>query len=568
MFNDDLSDLFYELGDMEELEGKRWEALAYRKVAANIAGLGEDIREISARHELRKIDGVGDAIEKKILQYISEGRISTYESLKQKYPIDFTQLRKIQGLGPKKIGILFIKLGITDVDSLKVAIDKHLISKLEGFGDKTEENLKRGLSTLDETGAKRVLLGRAYNDVNALAAFLESSGLFSKLMISGSTRRMKETIGDVDILAVAPSREKATDLFVSSEYVSSTISSGESKVTVNLKIGVTCDLRFIETESFGAALQYFTGSKDHNVKLRDLAISKGMRLNEYSLSRGQEVVAGKEESSIYRELGMQYIEPELRENSGEIEAALSGEIPDIVRYDSIKGDTHSHTLDSDGRSSLDDMVVQAKKNNLEYLVITNHSKSLKIANGLDESRFASFNGQIDMAARTHNFHVLKGVELEILRDGSLDLDTSTLEKMDFVLASLHQFVTSDREENTLRVVKAIRSGMINAIAHPTGRMIGSRPAYNLDLDRIAEACLENSVCLEINGTPERTDLPWDIVKRLRNSGVKFTLGSDAHSLASLANLRFAIAIARRGWLTPDRVINTLNYDDFLAYMKR
>lgn len=568
MFNEELAEIFSELADMEEIEGQKWESLAYRKVSASISGLGENIREISRRNELRKIDGVGNAIEKKIRQYIEDGRIEAYDNLKKKYPIDFKNLRKLQGMGPKKIAALYANLGITDIPGLAEAINSHRIAGLPGFGVKTEKNISSALDVLLSAGPTRIPLGKAYEDIMEIKNFLDRSGLFDKVVIAGSTRRMKETIGDVDILATARDQTRAGDAFTSSDYVSGIVVRGDSKITVNLKLGITCDLRFIDEDSFGAALQYFTGSKEHNIRIRNIAISSGMKLNEYGLYRDQVQVAGKTELEIYRKLGMDYIEPELRENTGEIEAAIKGDLPGIVGYEQIRGDLHVHTKDSDGLNTLDEMITRGRENGLEYMVITNHSEGLKVANGLDDARFREMNKRIEEASSRLAFHALKGVELEILKDGTLDLNRPLLEEMDFVLASLHQYISNDESENTSRVLKAIRSGLVNGIAHPTGRIIGKREPYKLDLDRIIEECAINGVFLEINGDPYRSDLPADIVRRAKDSGIMFSLGSDAHNISALSNIRFATAIARRGWLEGKRVVNTLNFNNFKKLISR
>lgn len=562
MYNQDLAAVFEEMGDIEEIEGNKWESIAYKRVAASILSLGEDVRELAKRNELRNIDGVGAKSELKIIQYIKEGKISHHEHLKEKYPIDFTTLRKIQGLGPKKIFTLFAELGVRNVKDLERTIDSGSISKLPGFGRKSQDNLKRGLETFKKGFAGRILLGSAYDEIRGMRDRMLESDLFSRAEIAGSFRRMKETIGDADILAVSKDRSRASDFFTNMEGVESVVVKGESKVTVNLKLGITCDLRFIDAESFGAALQYFTGSKDHNVKLRDLAINKGMKLNEYGLYSGDGVVASRVEKDIYEALGLQFIEPELRENSGEIELSATRSLPLLVKYDDVRSDLHMHTTDSDGKNTLEEMIAAAAARNLSYIAITNHSKNLKIANGLDEERFEEFNERIDSCNEQPGIRVLKGVELEILKDGSLDLKNDILEKMDFVLASLHQQVSSDRTENTKRVVSAIRSGSVDAIAHPMGRMIGSREAYHLDMDRIFTECAEHDVFLEINGYPERSDLPSDLVKRAKSFGVRFTLGSDAHNRNELRNIVFATGIARRGWLTSDDVVNTRSYEEF------
>ena len=561
MFNDELSEIFSEMADIEEIEGKRWESLAYRKVSGNIAALGEDIREIYRRNELRKIEGVGDAIAKKISQYINEGRITAYDEMKKKYPINFRDLRKIQGLGPKKIAILFTQLGVTNISQLSDAINSHKIAELPGFGSRSEEKLKKSLETFQQIGSNRILLSKGLREIEYIREHLLASGLFERVEAAGSSRRMRETVGDIDLLAISGNVESATDYFLSLDRIDGAVSRGESKVTVNLKIGITCDLRFIEADSFGAALQYFTGSKDHNVRLRDLAISRGMKLNEYGLFAADQKIAGASENEIYEKLGLMYIPPELREDKGEIDAALAGKIPRLIEYEEVKGDLHMHTFDSDGMASLEDMAVAAKASGLEYIAITNHSKSLMIANGLNEERFNTFNEEIERISEKLGFSILKGVELEILKDGSLDLSSPLLKKMDFVLGAMHQFVSQDREENTNRLLKAIRSGLVNSIAHPTGRLIGSRPPYQLDMDRIMEACASEGVFLEINGSPERSDLPSDLARRAAGFGVKFTLGSDAHNTNDLSNIRIATAVARRGWLTKNDIINAMNLKD-------
>ena len=568
MYNDDVAEIFYELSEMEEIEGKKWESLAYRKIANNISALGEDIREVYKRGELRKIDGVGPAIEKKIIQYIEQGKIDLYERLREKYPVDFKQMRRIQGLGPKKISLLYTKLGIKNVDDLKKAIDLHRVADLTGFGGKSEEKLQKSLSVFLSSGPSRIPLATAYRDIMAMLEYLIKSDSFGKIEVAGSIRRMKETIGDVDIISATSDREKAGDFFVNSDFVSGIVVKGESKITVNLKIGITCDLRFTNKESYGACLQYFTGSKDHNVHLRDLALTKGMKLNEYGLFKGDMKIAGETEESVYKALGLEYIEPELRENTGEIEASLSGHLPKLVQYSDVKGDLHVHSSDSDGMNTVEEMLRAAEKNELEYIALTNHSENLKVANGLDEKRFADLNEKIDALSSKSTVKILKGVELEILKDGSLDLSQSTLDNMDFVLASLHQHVSSSREENTLRIINAIRSGKINAIAHPTGRIIGSREPYSIDLDSVVRECVDNNVMLEINGSPERSDLPFDLVKRFRDSGIMFSLGSDAHNTSDLFNLRFATAIARRGWLDGGKIANTLSLKELLKVLKR
>ncbi|HLH85253.1 MAG TPA: DNA polymerase/3'-5' exonuclease PolX [Thermoplasmataceae archaeon] len=565
MSNSELASLFEDLADLEEMGGNRWETLAYRKVAASIAMLSEDISDIYARGDLRKIEGVGEAIEKKIIEYLKTGSISKHKELKKKFDIDLRTLRNIQGLGPKRIRSLYESLGIRNLDDLQRAIDDNRIAALKGFGLKSQESLKKAVEIFRTTGGNRIPLAECYDALTGIAEKLRASGLFNVVEIAGSARRMKETVGDLDLLVVTDTPEKASDYFTHLDEVQSVIVRGETKISVVLRIGLNCDMRIIDRSSFGAALQYFTGSKQHNIAMRDRAISMGMKLNEYGLYRGDSVVSSLTEESIYGSLGLDWIPPELRENMGEIEAAQSHILPKLVEYGQVRGDLHSHTTYSDGHSSLEEMASKAVSMGLQYLGVTDHSQSLLVANGLTPERFRERNSLIDrLNERFDGFRLLKGVELEILKDGSLDLPADSLSEMDWVLGALHQWVSDSLEENTKRLVTAIGSGSLDAIAHPTGRILGRREFYRIDFDRVFQACADNGVALEINGFPTRSDLPYDLVKRAREYQVTFSLGSDSHQREHLKYLRFATAIARRGWLTESDIINTREFERVLS----
>ena len=563
MSNKELSDIFYTIADILEIEGVNWKPIAYRKAALSISTLSGDISEYYKDGKLEKIEGVGEGIGKKIIEYIKTGKVSKYEELKKKYPIDFNSLRQVRGLGPKKIYSLYKSLGIKNIDDLKKSISEHKIRSLEGFGEKTEANLLETLSSVVESTEKRVPLGFMLDGAEKIVSELSESGLFKKVQIAGSTRRMRETVGDLDILASSDKPEEGMKFFSSMEEVSKVLVSGPTKTSVELKMGLNCDFRVVEDESFGSALQYFTGNKEHNIKLRKIAISKGLKLNEYGIFKGKKKVAGESEEGVYSYLGLDYMPPEMREDTGEIEAAQTHKLPKIVEYNEILGDLHTHTNDSDGADSLEEMVSEAKRLGFKYISITNHSYNLRVSRGLDDKRFEALNKKIDSLNGRSNVNLLKGVELEILKDGSLDLSSKTLAGMDFVIGAMHQNISKDRKENTDRLIKAIESGKLSTIAHPTGRIIGERPPIDLDLDRVFEACEKNSVMLEINGYPTRSDLPFDLVKRASNYRVKFSLGSDAHRLAHLRFIRLATAIARRGWLTRKDVINTYTYEQIL-----
>lgn len=558
MSNRELSSKFHDLADMEEIEGNRWESLAYRKVALSISTLSEDVGEIRNKGKLRQIEGVGAATEKKIVEYLETGRITKHETLKEKYPIDFESLRSIQGLGPKRISILYRELNVRNLDDLEAAVGQGSVANVPGMGTKSMESLKRAIDVHKRTGSSRLFLALIYDSVEKFLEKIKGSGYFRKAEIAGSARRKRETVGDLDILAVCDDNAKCSEFFTNMEEVEDVVVRGDTKISVRLKYGINCDLRLMDDESYGAAMQYFTGSKEHNIKMRDLAISMGLKLNEYGLYRGDERVSGRTEEDVYGTLGLRWIPPELRENMGEIDSATNGSLPDLLEFKDVKGDLHSHTNSSDGASTLEQMVNRARELGYEYLAVTEHSQSLKVANGLDPDRFMKRNAEIDKLNETDTWiRVLKGVELEILKDGTLDLPDALLEEMDIVVIALHQWVSDNIKENTNRVVRAIESGHAFTLAHPTGRLIGNRDAYRLDFDRIFEACKSYGVALEINGFPERSDLPYDLVKRAKEYGLGFTLGSDSHRQDHLRFLKYATFIARRGWVEKEDVKNTL-----------
>ncbi len=561
--NKDLAEKLNDIADILDIEGVNWEPRAYRTAALTISGLSEDISKVYKEGRLLELEGVGKSIANSIKEYVETGKISKYEELKKKYPIDFDSFRKIRGMGPKRAYTLYKKLGIKTVADLKKALDEGKIQKLEGFGKKSEEELKKSVESFMNVKNDRLLLGYVIEYANSLVDKLRKSGLFERVEIAGSMRRMRETIGDIDILAISEKPEVGMDFFSNMDEVKCIVVKGPTKTTVELGIGTTCDIRVLPKESFGAAMQYFTGNKDHNVKLRKIAISKGWKLNEYGLFKGKDTIAGKSEEEIYDKLGMDFIQPELRENTGEIEAAQEHRLPKIVNYTEVIGDLHAHTKDSDGMNSLEEMASAAEKRGLKYIAFTNHSKSLPVAHGLDEKRFTELNKKIDLFNEKSGIKILKGVELEILKDGSLDLRNDSLKELDFVIGAMHQNLNMSSKELTNRLVKAINSGRINTVAHPTDRIIGQREGLKLDFDKVMEACKKNDVLLEIDGYPERSDLPFDLVKKAKDYSIKFSLGSDSHRTEHLRFLGLATAIARRGWLEKKDVINTLEYKEVL-----
>ncbi|MGC8479677.1 MAG: DNA polymerase/3'-5' exonuclease PolX [Candidatus Micrarchaeia archaeon] len=566
MNNSRIAVIFNEIADMLELSKNTsiFEIRAYRKAALALESMQEDVSEILGKKGidgLLSIHGIGKGLAQKIYEFVSTGKIKKYEELKKIYPIDFESLTKIQGLGPKRAYSLYKNLNVKNIDDLKKAIASHKVSELEGFGKKSEDELSKGILLLDSSKG-RIPLGTALPEAELLIKKLKDSGLVEKAVLAGSTRRMKETVGDLDILSISKQPEKVMDFFVKLPEVDSIISKGLTKTTVWLKIGISCDIRVLEKESFGAAQQYFIGSKDHNVKVRQIAIKKGYKLNEYGLYdlKGN-IVSRYDEKDIYKKLEMQYPEPEMRENRGEIELAQEGKLPKLIQQQDILGDLHTHSKYSDGLNTIKDMVLGAKKINLKYIGITDHSKSEYVANGMDEKRVILYFNEIEkLNEEINDIKILKSAETDILKDGTLDFSKNILEKMDYVLASIHTSITMKKEEMTNRVVKAIESKQINILAHPTDRLINQRPPIELDLDKVFQAAKDSNVILEIDSYPDRLDLNDENILKAKEYGLKFSISTDSHRVEHLLLMRYGIGMAKRGWLEKKDVINSMPYE--------
>jgi len=565
MLNKMIADIFTDIAAMLSIDEhvSQFEVRAYQKAALTIGTMQEPIEDIYAhggKEALQKLPGIGPTLADRIIEYINTGKIDKYEKLKKKYPIDMKALMSIEGIGAKKAVILYKELGVKSIDDLKEAISSHKISKLPGFGEKSEQVLEKGIELLEKSKG-RMLLGDALPIAERIVEKLVKSGLVSSVVIAGSTRRMRETVGDIDILALSSKHEQVMDFFTKIDDVSDIISKGPTKTTVWLKAGMSCDLRVIEPESFSAALQYFTGSKEHNIKVRQIAIKKGYKLNEYGLFKGRSIAKAESEESIYEKLGMQYMPPEMREDRGEIQLALEHKVPELIELKDIKGDLHTHTNDSDGANTIEEMVQAAQSYGLKYIATTNHTKSLRIAHGMDEKAFGEFFKKIDHMNNTINgFYILKGAEVDIMEDGSFDLSKSMLESMDIVIGAIHSHFNMSEPDMTKRIVKAIDSGLMDIFAHPTGRIIFERDAYKVNLEKVFEAAERSNVVMEINSFPNRLDLSDTNIMLASNYKIKFAIDSDAHRTSHFELLRYGVGTARRGWLSKDRVINTLSME--------
>lgn len=577
MINSKLAEMFDEIADMLELEGEkysRFEVLAYRKAAITIGTYQEDIEEVYRKGGVRalmELPGVGKSIAGHIEEYIKTKKISKYEMLKKKYPLDLVNLTKIQGMGAKKAYKLYKSLKVKNVDDLKKAVGQHKIRGLEGFGEQSEAQIEKGLGFLESSGG-RMLLGKALPEAEAVRDRLLKSGLVAKAIIGGSTRRMKETVGDLDMLLISSKGSKVADFVTSLPEVESVIAKGPTKTTVRLKIGLNCDFRLLEKENFGAALQYFTGNKDHNVKLREIAIKKRLKLNEYGLfdKKNRNVAAGEDEEALYNALGLQYMEPEMRENRGEIELALQHKIPRLVRLDEIKGDLHVHSKHSgDSSNTFDEIVAEARRLGRNYAGITDHSKSEYMNRGLDDKGYMKVFAEVDKANKKLNgFTLLKSGEVDILKDGSLDVGRKTLDAMDYVLASVHSGLKDPKDKMTRRMVDALNSGQINILGHPSGRLINEREPILADMDRVFEAAKDNGVVMEINAQPSRLDLNDENAIKARKYGLKFSIDTDAHRISHMQYMRYGVGVAKRAWLGKEDVINTMEVGALLKLFKK
>ncbi|MEM3753395.1 MAG: DNA polymerase/3'-5' exonuclease PolX [Candidatus Micrarchaeaceae archaeon] len=576
MYNKKIAEIFGEIADMLDLEGENrsFEARAYRNAARTISSLQVDVSEIlkkSGVEGIMELPGIGKTIAERIKEYVETGKIAKYNELKKKYPIDFAALTKIQGLGSKKVFKLYKELGIRNVDDLRKAVEAHKIRELEDFGEKSEENIAKGLEFF-AMSQSRIPLGVALPEAESIIRRLLESKLVSRAVVAGSTRRMRETVGDLDILVTSNRNEEVMDFVTKLPEVENIVVKGPTKTTVGLKIGITCDVRVVSDESFGSALQYFTGSKEHGIAVRQIAIKNGYKLSEYGLfdKHNKNVVAGQGEEAIYKTLGMDYIPPEMREARGEIALALKHNLPKLVEAAEIRGDLHIHTTFSDGANTIDEMVEKAISLGMEYIGFSDHTKSEYVAHGMDGKQFAKYFAELEKAEKKYEgqIKILKSGEVDILKDGSLDLDRRTLELMDYRICAIHTQRNMPRSEMTSRIVKALESGYADILAHPSDRLINERAALNIDFDKVFEVAKENNVAMEINAQPSRLDLNDENIMKAKEYGLKFEIGTDSHHTSDMEFMRYGIGTARRGWLTKGEIINTLDYKQLLKLFEK
>jgi DNA polymerase (family 10) len=572
MKNQEIAKIFYEIADYLEMEGVKFKPYAYQKAAITLEGLEEDVEEIYKRgglEALKKIPGVGESIALKIEEYLKTGKIKYYEEFKKKMPIDLEELIQVEGMGPKKAKILYEKLGVKNLRDLEKAAREHKIAPLFGFGEKTEKNILEGIEFLKRSKG-RFLLGEILPKVKEIYEKLKKLKEVERVDVVGSIRRMKETIGDVDFLVISKNPGPIMDFFVSLPGVVKVWGKGTTKSSVRLKEGFDMDIRVLPKRSFGAALQYFTGSKEHNIALRKIAIEKGLKLSEYGLFRGPKMIAGESEEEIYQKLGLEWVPPELREDRGEIEAAQAKKLPKIIDYKEIKGDLHVHSKWDGGANSIEEIAQYAIKMGYQYVGIADHTKFLKIEHGLDEKKLRERNKEIDKLNEKFKgkIKILKGCEANILADGKIDIEDKCLKEQDFVIAGIHSNFKMEKEKMTERIIRAMRNPNVDIISHPTGRIIQRRDEYQIDFEKILKVAKETKTILEINSYPERLDLNDVNIKKAKEAGVKMVINTDAHHIDQMRFIELGIAQARRGWAEKEDIINCWPLEKMLKFLKK
>ncbi len=556
--NQEIADIFDKIADALEFKGDdSFRIGAYRKAARILREYPEDIEELWKKGEIQKIPGIGKGMAEKIEEYLKTGKIKKYEEAIDGIPQELLQLLEIPNLGPKTLNLAYTKLGVKNLSDLERVIENGQLARLFGMGEKKVENIKKGIE-LYKQGKERIPIGIALPIVEEIINQLKE--YTEKIEPAGSLRRMKETIGDIDILATGKNNIEIIDKFTNLSMVKEVLAKGDTKASIIVKTNnLQVDLRVVENSSFGAALQYFTGSKAHNIKLRGLAKDKGLKISEYGVFKGEKKLAGKTEEEVYETLGLVWIPPELREDRGEIEAALENKLPVLVEEKDIKGDLHVHSKYSDGVETIEEIAIAAKNLGYEYIGICDHSKTSKIAGGLDEDTLKRRNEEIDRVnEKIKGIKVLKGMEVDILADGSLDYSDKILEELDFVIAAIHQ---GFKKNVTERIKRAIENPYVDIIAHPTGRLLSGREGYEVDIDEVIEYASKFNVILEINCYPDRLDLNDVNILKAKKKNIKFSLGTDSHNIGMLKYIRFGIGIARRGWLTKEEILNTYKWEE-------
>lgn len=584
MSNAELARLLELFADLQEIAGEnRFRVRAYRNAAHNLLELPEQVENLlGADADLTTIPGVGKEIAEKLAAMVSTGELPQLTEMAQQYPLGLAEVMRVKGMGPKLTRAAFEELGIDSVDALERAADDGRLGTLPGFGEKRQASVKRNIAVYRRNIA-RALLGEIDPVALPLLARLREVEGVGRAEVAGSYRRRVETVGDIDLLITTASEQAAaavTEAFTTYPEVEEVLSSGATRSSVRLKNGIEVDLRVMEEEAFGAALLYFTGSKAHNVELRQLALSQGRHLNEYGLFEGAgeggvtplsggKLLASRSEEEIYAELGLPYIEPVLREGRGEVAAAQKGELPDLIQLSDIRGDLHMHSTWSDGKASVKEMMEASAELGYDYIALTDHSKALAMTGGLDEEKLARQWEELDSLEGTvPGLTLLRGLEIDILKDGTLDLSEEWLERLDIVSISVHSHFELSEKEQTKRIVRAVSHPQVNVLCHPTGRVLGTRDGYAVDLQAVFEACALNGVAVELNASYQRLDLSDTNLMAAKKHGLRVSIGTDAHAVGNLAGMKLGVDQAQRAWLEKGDVLNARSLDEVRAFLTK
>lgn len=558
MKNSEIAELFDRLADILEFKGEVvFKVNSYRKAARTLRDTTADIAAIASENRLEDLPGIGKSTADKIMEYLETGKIKKFDEERKGLSDEFIRMLQIPGMGPKTLALIHAKLKIDSFASLEEAARSGRLAELPGMGSKKAENILKGIELLRQA-AGRIPLGVALPIAEEIVESVRRFRAVKRAEMAGSLRRMRETIGDIDILAASSDPGRVIESFTSLPHVKRVLAAGTTKGSVIVEGNQQIDLRVVEAASFGAALQYFTGSKAHNVKLRDLAKGIGLKINEYGVFRGDKKLGGREESDVYEAIGLSWIPPELREDRGEVEAAKAGELPELVKEEQLLGDMHVHSDYSDGKATLEQLAEHGQALGYRYIAVTDHSQSLKIAQGLTPERVEEKRKRLQkINAKLKKLKLLMGTEVDILGEGKLDYPDELLKKFDWVVASIHSGFKQPREKIMRRILAAMENPLVDCIAHPTGRLLNQRPAYEIDIEEMLSVAARTRTAIEINANYDRLDLDDVGCKRAKQLGVKLAIGTDAHKLENMSMLRLGAAVARRGWLEPADVINTL-----------
>jgi DNA polymerase (family 10) len=572
MTNQEIAEILVHISQILDIMGENpFKIRAYIKAAQTVDALTYQLSSLDDMDKLEELPGIGEAISKKIKELLETGKLKYYEDLKKSEYAPLIELLRIPGVGPKHAKLVHDKLGVKSIEDLRKAAEKGKLKELPGLGDKVEQNILQGIQQVKrfmERFPLAFIYPRAQNIVEELNKVKEAK----QVTLGGSLRRMKETIGDVDILVASVKPKPVMNAFVHLPQTMKVLSEGSTRSSIVTKDGFQVDIRVVKPESYGAAQHYFTGSKAHNIRIRSLGIDRGLKVNEYGVFKGKKSIAGRTEEEVFKSVGLPYIPPELREDQGEIEAAQKNKLPHLIELKDLKGDLHVHSNWTDGSNTIEEMAIAAQKRGYQYIAICDHSPTVGVTNGLTPQRLKKHNEEIDklnqkLSRSKSNFRILKGIEVDIKSNGQLDFEDEILKELDIVVAAVHTKFTQSQEEMTRRIIKALENPYVDIFAHPTGRLIGKREAYRVDMDKLMDACKANGKALELNAYPERLDLSDLNCRKAKERGIKIAISTDSHQDGHYDWISFGVATARRGWIEPEDVINTLSLSKLLKWLK-